>query len=98
MDPEYVEMGNDEFILYIRKNYPECQTDNQVLGRQIFQWLRDNANATEIPEKYDKPCYWGTEGDFISSKKLPYQASAFRFLREQLPNLYLILDRLGAGY
>src|SRR5271156_3049749 len=34
-----IRKGNDEFILYIRKNYRNCPTSNDVLGRAIWVWI-----------------------------------------------------------
>jgi hypothetical protein len=51
-----ITMGNDEFILYIRKNSNECSIKNDRLGRLIWEWLRDKG-AIKIEE--DKPCHWG---------------------------------------
>jgi hypothetical protein len=92
---DFIEMGNDELILYIRKHHPDCNINNQTLGRQIFQWLENHAEARQVPGRYDQPCYWGNEGPFISPTRLPYQASAFCFRRSMLPDLYTELDRLG---
>lgn len=32
-------MGNDEFILYIRKQPPCCQISTKDLGRNICEWI-----------------------------------------------------------
>jgi len=34
-----VKMGNDEFILFIRKNGKSTKT-NEVLGREIWNWIK----------------------------------------------------------
>jgi transcriptional regulator with XRE-family HTH domain len=34
-----ITMGNDEFILYIRKNHPHCATSNDQLGKCIWQGI-----------------------------------------------------------
>lgn len=34
-----IQMGNDEFILYIRKNSHTTKT-NDVLGREIWNWIK----------------------------------------------------------
>ncbi len=30
-----INMGNDEFILSLRKNYPQCNIENDQLGKKI---------------------------------------------------------------
>ena len=32
-----IRMGNDEFILYIRKQNVNCKTSNPVLGKKIWE-------------------------------------------------------------
>jgi hypothetical protein len=91
-----VEMGNDEFILYIRKRYPGCTQRNDRLGRQIWEWIQGaDGNARKVRE--DQPCYWGDVGPFIGDDRLPQTAAQFAFSRDILPGLYALLDRLGAG-
>ncbi len=34
-----IQMGNDEFILYIRKNHQKCATNNALLGKRIWEWI-----------------------------------------------------------
>jgi hypothetical protein len=49
-------MGNDEFILYIRKRYPDCATSNDALGRGIWRWIRAaDPQASKLVE--DEDCY-----------------------------------------
>jgi len=87
-------MGNDEFILYVRKQYPDCTTTNDVLGKAIWgqlQALDDNAYITE----HDVACYWGNTGAALAADKLPQTATQFSFDRTVLPQLYDYLDYLG---
>src|SRR5690606_10737403 len=42
-----IRMGNDEFILNIRKN-GECPLTNDQLGRRVWVWLRDYANGKQL--------------------------------------------------
>jgi hypothetical protein len=89
-----IEMGNDEFILYIRKTYPECKGTNEVLGRKIWEWIRDtDPNATQTKE--DAPCLWRHTGAFIAEDKLPKTATQFSFRIDILPALFGYLDELG---
>ena len=88
-----IQMGNDEFILYIRKQHPKCSIRNERLGRKIWEWLHKNCSATQVV--IGKPCYWGISGSFINELQLPAHATQFEFKREYLPQLYTYLDELG---
>lgn len=90
-----IRMGNDEFILYIRKNYTECQATNELLGRQIWIWLRDNADGQK--GEANQLCSWGTTGEHIGERLLPKTATQFTFNAARLPDLYRFLDGLGSG-
>ncbi len=96
-----ITMGNDEFILYIRKNY-NCSLTNDRLGRMIWKWMLDNSKG--INKKNDivhnVPCLWQRN---IRAKKtygirLPRTASQITFNRILLPKLYDYLDLLGKSY
>jgi hypothetical protein len=89
-------IGNDEFILYIRKRYPDCPMDNPLLGKEIWRGLQVLDPEAQIEER-DAPCYWGDTGGFVAEDKLPKTAAQFLFNREILPKLYSYLDRLGSG-
>jgi hypothetical protein len=89
-------MGNDEFILYIRKQYPNCQINTKDLGRFIWEWILENdLSARQVIE--DMPCFWETKDGAknICEKKLPKTATQFEFKRILLPVLYDYLDYLG---
>jgi len=90
-----VRMGNDEFILYIRKNFEHCPHSNDFLGRKIWEWLRDNPNAAASKVEPDRPCYWGDQGGFISENKLPKTATQFEFNAAILPDLIRFLGSMG---
>ena len=90
-----VKVGNDELILYIRKNYPQCRYRNESLGKLIWIWIRGNADGRKLFEE-PQPCRWGNVGDFISEHDLPKDATQFDLLRTALPALYDELDRLGS--
>jgi len=91
-----IQMGNDEFILYIRKNYPGCATSNDQLGRRIWEWIRErDATAGRAFEEKSVPCFWGDSAANIGEKKLPQKATQFHFDRSLLPSLYDLLDALG---
>ena len=86
-----ITMGNDEFILYIRKNSDACLLTNDQLGKKIWQWLRDKG-ATKVEE--DKTCFWETRGNSVDADLLPKTAAQFKFDRILLPELYSYLDEL----
>jgi transcriptional regulator with XRE-family HTH domain len=91
-----IQMGNDEFILYIRKNYPNCATTNVDLGKRIWAWIKDNdATATKVGKEEAVPCIWGDTAGNIGETKLPTWATQFSFERSLLPSLYDHLDALG---
>lgn len=83
-----IRMGNDEFILNIRKN-GVCALTNDQLGRRIWVWLRDNANGKQLVE--NQPCRWGSTGQFIDELDLPKTATQFEFDITALPDLYRFL-------
>jgi transcriptional regulator with XRE-family HTH domain len=92
-----IQMGNDEFILYIRKNYKDCATSNDQLGKRIWDWINEHDTTAEKTNNGDSvPCFWGDTGAHISETKLPKTATQFRFERSLLPSLYDHLDALGA--
>lgn len=93
-----IEMGNDEFILYIRKRYPANRTPNNQLGKRIWQWIRDQAPSNEKPtDNGSMPCVWGSSGSFVGETALPANATQFTFDRALLPALYTFLDALGSA-
>jgi len=89
-------MGNDEFILFIRKNFPDGRMTTNQLGKKIWIWLRDADPGAIIIAK-GLPCYWGDKGDFISADKLPKTATQFKFDINVLPDLYEYLYELGSA-
>jgi len=89
-------MGNDEFILYIRKQYPECQITNDRLGRRIWEQIQLlDRNAHQVKES--QRCYWNddSQNTFMDGLRLPETATQFSFDRNVLPKLYEFLDQLG---
>lgn len=87
-----IQMGNDEFILYIRKT-SSCDKSNDLLGREIWKWLRDKG-AKKLFEGKPQPCFWETTGSSIDEKILPQDATQFEFDRAILSELYDYLDAL----
>lgn len=91
-----ITMGNDEFILYVRKNFPNCRVPNDQLGKTIWQWLKANDLSAKIIER-DQPCQWGDFGTITSDISLPKTATQFRFAIETLPCLYTFLGTINDG-
>ncbi|HEY6871401.1 MAG TPA: hypothetical protein VI298_01610 [Geobacteraceae bacterium] len=91
-----ITMGNDEFILFIRKNFPNCRIPNDQLGKTIWHWLEMNDPSSEIVER-DQPCQWGNSEAITSEFSLPKTATQFRFSIETLPQLYAFLGTIYAG-
>lgn len=92
-----IQMGNDEFILYIRKNHKDCTTSNDELGKSIWKWINENdTTAVKVYNGEVRQCYWGKTGEHISDTELPYSARQFRFDSTLLPSLYKHLDELGS--
>ncbi len=87
-----IQMGNDEFILYVRKNGRAAGMSTAELGKKIGNWLEVNANATKVAQR--QPCRWGDTGLFIDKDDLPKTATQFSFDRDDLPHLYDFLDGL----
>lgn len=91
-----ITMGNDEFILYVRKNYPECSITNDQLGKRIWTWIRDqDPSATKAGTGDAVPCLWGDSAQNLGERSLPTTATQFSFDRGILPALYDLLDNLG---
>ncbi|KOO66058.1 hypothetical protein [Xylanibacter rarus] len=87
-----IKMGNDEFILYCRKNGHGINKTTDQLGRLIWEWIRDKANGRQIEN--NKECLWGQNANNVSPTGLPYTATQFEFDRNKLPDLYDYLDTL----
>ncbi|KAA6330983.1 hypothetical protein EZS27_020373 [termite gut metagenome] len=89
---EKITMGNDELILYIRKQHPNCSHNTAYLGREIWEWIRDNANGKKTEE--NMPCLWGNNANNVGANDLPATATQFEFDRNKLSDLYDKLDSL----
>jgi len=91
METSKIRMGNDEFILYIRKNSKSCSISNNRLGLMIWEWLCKRGGL-KIAE--DHPCLWGHDGANIGDLGLPKTAAQFEFEVSLLPELYKYLDSI----
>jgi hypothetical protein len=86
-------MGDDEFILHVRKNGFGQKSKNPELGRKIWVWIRArDPGATQIPKI--QACRWGDTGLFVSDDDLPKTATQFQFDEAILPELYRFLSTL----
>jgi hypothetical protein len=85
-----IRMGNDEFILHIRKNFPNCIISNDQLGKRIWQWIEMHDPFSEIIVR-DQPCQWGNSELTTSEVLLPKTATQFQFSIAILPQLYAFL-------
>lgn len=85
-------MGNDEFILYVRKQNKKCALATDLLGKRIGEWITNNANGKEIEK--NKNCLWGKDAQNVSADGLPYTATQFTFDRNKLPELFDFLDTI----
>ncbi len=87
-----IKMGNDEFILYIRKKTNVCSLGNKVIGRKIWDWLEPRG-ATKT-KKQPQHAYW-IKAEKVEEYMLPEHATQFEFDRAILPELYSYLDELA---
>lgn len=87
-----IKMGNDEFILYCRKQHKGDDKSTAQLGKMIWEWIRDYAGGKKVGKREN--CEWGEEADNVSASGLPYTATQFEFDRNYLPALYDYLDTL----
>ena len=88
-----IEMGNDEFILYVRKRHPECCLTNDQIGKEICLWLKENSDVFSQTEP--TPCIWGESASSLGELGLPTSATQFSFERRLLPMLYSQLDEMA---
>jgi|JI10StandDraft_1071094.scaffolds.fasta_scaffold430361_3 hypothetical protein len=92
-DSSKIRMGNDELILFIRKNNPGCKLHNEVLGRKIWEWIKENDNNAIQVEK-DAPCLWGDNTPNTAPESLPKTATQFEFEINLLPRMYNFLKEI----
>lgn len=91
-----ITLGNDELILYIRKNHPGCSITNDQLGKRIWTWIRDqDPSASKAGAGAPVPCLWGSSAQHLGERALPLTATQLSFARDLLPSLYDLLDDLG---
>lgn len=88
-----IDMGDDEFILYVRKNGKGIGKGTAELGKSIWVWIKAQ-DPGAIQTKRSEDCRWGDVGPFVSPDDLPKTATQFRFDRSLLPALYDYLDTL----
>lgn len=92
---EWIRLGADQFILYVRKRYGGCSLTNDQLTHRIWWWLREHdVEARRLHGGAPQPCLWGVEGDAIGPLGLPTEALEFQLARALLPDLFGFLDQL----
>jgi len=84
-------MGNDEFILHIRKKSNRSKYDNDYLGKIIWENIKTLDPDAVIIEK-DQKCFWGSEGENINARMLPKTATQFKFNMAILVRIYEFID------
>ncbi len=90
---EKITMGDDEFILYIRKQHKNCEINTQEFGRQISVWMKKQG-LYEPKDKKEELCLWVGSSN-IDGKNLPEYANQYTFDRSWLPKIYDQLDEIG---
>jgi len=85
-------MGDDEFILYIRKHHPNCNQYSNILARQISEWFKEYGIS---PYEKNVKSKWDIIGENIDPQILPKTAALFEFDKNLLPDLFEKLDELG---
>jgi hypothetical protein len=92
-----IEMGDDEWILYVRKRYPECPLENAEIGRRVWGWLQAHDPGAQ-EEATDQPCYWAsTMPRAPGNLPLPQTATHVSFSADLLPALFAFLDKIGTA-
>lgn len=91
-----IKMGNDEFILFVRKQNTNNSMPNDRLGRKIWEWIEANDKGVARQLKPEMQCLWENNSDSrnIDCKLLPKTATQFEFSRDLLPELYLFLETI----
>lgn len=87
-----IRMGDDEFILYVRKNGFGKKLTNPTLGKKIWEYIQKLDPTAKIVER-DQPCRWGDTGS-CNELNLPKTATQFEFSEHLLPNIYGFLQEL----
>jgi hypothetical protein len=88
-----ISMGNDDLILYVRKQHPGCAIGNPQLGKLI--WARiQQAGGAKVSE--NRPSLWSDTPEGRANG-LPMVSTQFQFPRSFLPDLFSYLDSLGQG-
>lgn len=100
-------MGNDDFILYIRKkqkreadkvyksieNYYINNKRNNVLGKEIWGFIETEKLGVKCGET-NTPCVWNPEDCNDDGYFLPKTAAQFEIECDALPKIFKKLDEL----
>lgn len=86
-----IKLGNDEFILFIRKNQVDggkaSKTKNNQLGIEIWEFIRDNEIGSKVTEE-SVPCKWNPIKCNDEGFGLPKNATQFNIDISRLSELY----------
>lgn len=89
-----IKMGNDEFILYIRKRTTSCKYNNDELEDLIWKWISTkDKNAKKKPVTPQKSLWSVSEN--VNEFMLPESSYQFEFKKSLLLDLYTYLDCLA---
>ena len=91
-----INIGSDELILHIRKNYTNCTKSNSDLGREILQWIEKNDSNHKIVSR-DQECEWGNSEETTSATTLPKTAAQFQISEKFFLELYKQLKNIANG-
>lgn len=95
---EKIRLGNDDFILFIRKNQKNrgkaSETKNNHLGRRIWKFIEEKNLGTKVSEE-SIPCKWDPKGCDDEGLGLPKRATQFDIDICMLPKLYDFLRELS---
>jgi hypothetical protein len=88
-----ITMGNDEFILYIRKKEKKCSLTNDQIGLYIWLWILKHSKNIDKEKDiiHDVSCEWFNKSQ-VAYNKLPKTSSQMTFDRDLLPRLYSYID------
>jgi hypothetical protein len=86
-----IKLGNDDFILFIRKNQRQggkaSLTKNNQLGSDIWKFIRDNKIGAKVNED-SIPCQWNPIECNDEGFGLPKNATQFNIDTSKLKILY----------
>jgi len=95
---ETIRLGNDDFILFIRKNQKNggkaFETKNNHLGRTIWKFIEEKDLGNKVSDE-SIPCKWNPIDCNDEGLGLPKTATQFDIDICMLPKLYDFLHKLS---